>query len=103
MGYHSFYGQLCHGLTTLSVKKFPLTSNLNIPLFSLKPFTLILSLSTCECCKTGTERICFSLFTFFFKPIRFLQWQMISVYNNSDIKYPEELLLHKMQVRQLYM
>lgn len=40
---------------------------------------------------------------FFFKPIRFLQWQMISVYNNSDIKYPEELLLHKMQVRQLYM
>lgn len=37
---------LVQHLTTLSVKKFPLTSNRNRPFWSLKPFPLVLSLST---------------------------------------------------------
>jgi len=37
MGHHSFYGQLCQHLTALRVKKVFLTSNLNLPSFSLKP------------------------------------------------------------------
>ena len=39
-------GNLFQLLTTLSVKNFPLASNLNLPSFSLKPFPLLLSLST---------------------------------------------------------
>jgi len=40
-------GNLFQCLTTLWVKKFFLTSNLNLPYFSLKSFNLILSLSDC--------------------------------------------------------
>ena len=47
MGHHSFSGQLRQGLTTLQVKNFFLTSNLNFSSFSLKPLTLVLSLSDC--------------------------------------------------------
>ena len=38
-------GSLCQCLTALWVKNFFLTSNLNLPSFSLKPFPLVLSLS----------------------------------------------------------
>jgi len=40
-------GQLCQSLTALWVESFLLTSNLNIPSFSLKPFHLVLLLSDC--------------------------------------------------------
>ena len=43
---HNLSGQLFQHLTTLSVKNFPLTSNLNFPSLNLKPFPLILQLST---------------------------------------------------------
>jgi len=33
-------------LTTLLVKNFPLTANLDLPSFTLNPFPLVLSLST---------------------------------------------------------
>ena len=39
-------GKLFQCFTTLSVKNFPLTSNLNLPSFSLKPFPLLLALFT---------------------------------------------------------
>ena len=39
-GTHSFSGQLCQCLTTLSLKISPLTSYLNLLSFSLKPFLL---------------------------------------------------------------
>jgi len=45
-GIHSFSGQLCQHLTALSSKNCPQTSNLNLS-FSLKPFPLVLSLSSC--------------------------------------------------------
>ena len=45
-GIHSLSGQLFQHLTTLKVKSFPLTSNLNLPSFNLKPFLLVLLLST---------------------------------------------------------
>uniref|UniRef100_A0A8C2T4P3 BAG family molecular chaperone regulator 1 n=1 Tax=Coturnix japonica TaxID=93934 RepID=A0A8C2T4P3_COTJA len=38
-------GSLFQGLTTLLVKNFPLTSNLNLPAFNLKPFPCVLLLS----------------------------------------------------------
>jgi len=37
-------GNLCQGLTTLRVKNFFITANLNLPSFSLKPLPLVLSL-----------------------------------------------------------
>ena len=37
MGHHSFSGQLCQRLTAIWGKNFHLTSNLNLPSFSLKP------------------------------------------------------------------
>ena len=40
-------GSLCQSLTTLWVKDFFLTSNLNLPSSSLKLFPLVLSLSDC--------------------------------------------------------
>jgi len=39
-------GSLGQHLTTVSLKNFPLTSNLNLPSLSLKPFPLVLSQST---------------------------------------------------------
>ena len=45
-GIHSLSGQLFQHLTALSVKNFSLISNLNLPSLSLKPFPLVLSLST---------------------------------------------------------
>jgi len=39
-------GNLGQGLTTLIGKNFFLTSNLNVPSFSLEPFPLVLSLHT---------------------------------------------------------
>jgi len=42
----AYLGYVFQHLTSLSVKDFPLTSNLNIPSFILKAFLLILSLST---------------------------------------------------------
>ena len=39
-------GNLFHCVTTLCVKNFLLISNLNLPCLSLKPFPLVLSLST---------------------------------------------------------
>jgi len=45
-GRHSLSGQLLQHLTTLIVKNFPLISKLNLPSFNLKPFPLILLLST---------------------------------------------------------
>jgi len=42
----SLSGQLFQHLTTLRVKNFPLTSNLNLPSFHLKPLPLVLLLST---------------------------------------------------------
>jgi len=45
-GIHSLSGQLFQHLTTLSVKTFPLTSNLNLLSFNFKPFPLVLLLST---------------------------------------------------------
>ena len=39
-------GKLFQGATTLCVKNFLLISNLNLPCLSLKPFPLVLSLST---------------------------------------------------------
>ena len=39
-------GSLFQHLTTLLVKNFPLTSNLNLPSFNLKLFPLVLLLST---------------------------------------------------------
>jgi len=39
---------LCQCLTTLFVKSFHPTSNLNFPSFSLKPFPLVLSISNHE-------------------------------------------------------
>lgn len=47
MGHHSFYEQLSQGLTTLCVKIFLLTSNLNLSSLSLKLFPLVLSLWDC--------------------------------------------------------
>ena len=47
MGHHSFSGQLCQLLFALWVKNFSQTSNLNLPSFSLKSFSLVLSLSVC--------------------------------------------------------
>uniref|UniRef100_A0A669QQB0 Ankyrin repeat domain 61 n=1 Tax=Phasianus colchicus TaxID=9054 RepID=A0A669QQB0_PHACC len=41
-GIHSLSGQLFQHLTTLSVKNFPLMSNLNLPSLNLKPFPLVL-------------------------------------------------------------
>ena len=46
MGHPDSLGNLLRHLTTLSVKIFPLTSNVNLPSFSLKTFPLVLSLST---------------------------------------------------------
>ena len=43
-GTHSSSEQLCQCLTTLWVKNFYLTSNLNLPSFSLKHFSFVLSL-----------------------------------------------------------
>ena len=40
-------GNLFQCVTTLCVKNFLLISNLNLPCLSLKPFPLVLSLSTC--------------------------------------------------------
>ena len=45
-GTHSLSGQLFQHLTTLRRKNFPLTSNLNLPSFNLKPFPLVLLSST---------------------------------------------------------
>ena len=45
-GIHSLLGQPVQCVTTLWVKNFHLISNLNLPCLSLKPFPLILSLST---------------------------------------------------------
>ena len=42
MGHHSFSGQLCQGLTSLWVKNFLLTCDLNFPSFSLEPFPIVL-------------------------------------------------------------
>ena len=42
-GIHSLSGQLFQHLTTLSVKNFPLTSNLNLPSLNLKRFPLSLA------------------------------------------------------------
>jgi len=44
MGHPLLSGQQCQRLTSLWVKNFFLTSNLNLPSFSLKPFPLVLSL-----------------------------------------------------------
>ena len=49
-GIYSLSGQLFQHLTTLIVKNFPLTSNLNLPSLNLKPFPLVLSLSTLSKC-----------------------------------------------------
>jgi len=43
---HSLLGQPVQCITTLWVKNFLLISNLNLPCLSLKPFPLVLSLST---------------------------------------------------------
>ena len=48
-GIHSLSGQLFQHLTTLIVKNFPLTSNLNLPSFNLKPFP--------PCCYLPFERV----------------------------------------------
>ena len=40
-GIYSLSGQLFQHLTTLSVKNFPLTSNLNLPSINFKPFFLV--------------------------------------------------------------
>ena len=45
-GIHSLLGQPVQCVTTLWVKNFLLISNLNLPCLSLKPFPLVLSLST---------------------------------------------------------
>ena len=45
-GIHSLSGQLFQHLTTLIVKNFPLISKLKLPSFNLKPFPLVLLLST---------------------------------------------------------
>ena len=45
-GIHNILGQPVQCVTTLWVKNFLLTSNLNLPCLSLKPFPLVLSLST---------------------------------------------------------
>jgi len=45
-GIHSLSEQPVQNLTTLIGKTFLLISNLNLPSFSLKPFFLVLSLST---------------------------------------------------------
>jgi len=41
-------GNLCQGLTTLRVKNFFLTANLNLSCYSLKPLLLVLSLLPVE-------------------------------------------------------
>ena len=48
-GSHSLSGQLLQHLTTLIGKNFPLTSNLNLPSFNLKPFPLVLPDRAMEC------------------------------------------------------
>jgi len=45
-GIHSLLGQPVQCITNLWVKNFLLISNLNLPCLSLKPFPLVLSLST---------------------------------------------------------
>ena len=45
-GIHNLSGSLFQHLTALTVKNFPLTSNLNLSSFNLKPFPLVLLLST---------------------------------------------------------
>ena len=45
-GIHSLLGQPVQCVTTLWVKNFLLISNLNLPCLSLRPFPLVLSLST---------------------------------------------------------
>ena len=50
----SLSGQLFQHLTTLIVKNFPLSSNLNLPPFNLKPFPLDLLLSTLSKSWMGT-------------------------------------------------
>ena len=49
-GIHSLSGQLFQHLTTLIAKNFLLISNLNFPSFNLKPFPLVLPLSTLVKC-----------------------------------------------------
>jgi len=44
MGHHSFSGQLCQHLTTLWLKIFPQIFDLTFLCFSLKPFSIVLSL-----------------------------------------------------------
>ena len=44
MGPYSFSGQLCQRLTSLWVKNFPLTSNLNLSSFIIKLFHFVLPL-----------------------------------------------------------
>jgi len=45
-GIHNLLGQPVQCVTTLCVKNFLPVSNLNLPCLSLKPFPLVLSLST---------------------------------------------------------
>jgi len=41
-GTHSFFGWHCQDLTALRMKNFLLISNLNLPSFRVKPFTVVL-------------------------------------------------------------
>ena len=47
-GIHSLCGNLFQCVTNLYLKNFLLKSNLNLPCLNLKPFPLVLSLSTCK-------------------------------------------------------
>ena len=55
-GIHNLSGQLFQYLTNLFVKNFPLTSNLNLPSLNLKPFPLVLQLSTLS--KSDSPPVC---------------------------------------------
>lgn len=55
MGYHSS-GQQCWRLAILGVMNFLLTSDLNLPPFSLKPFSLVLLPRTLPGQPPGTPR-----------------------------------------------
>ena len=68
MGHPHLSGQ-CHDLTALWVKNFLLTSNLNLPSLSLKPFPLDLSLWTQQVWEGGvSQRVPFAFRTRFSLP-----------------------------------
>jgi len=76
---HNLSRQLFQYLTTFMVKNFPLTSNLNLPSFNLKPFSLVLLLSTLSKSSAYTRASKTS-------PVTALDWPTCSQRENSCLQ-----------------